>query len=691
MKAEFLDLLKLAQQCLASGALDQAASRCEQAISLEPANAEARNLRGLIAVRQGDHQQAVSQFETAIEFESRSPVVHNNLGACYLETGQLDKAMACFKTAIDCHSDYAVAYKNLGQVNHERGDMEAAIVNFQEALSRNPQYAPAHFAWANLLYSRGDLPAAATHFQQALAMQDDPETRLRLADTLDGMGHHQKAVDLYLAVAAVKPDDVGVLNNLGLALFKLERADEAIACFQKAIALDPNNPVPHNSLGNAFTKLGLPGEAIRCFREALAVQPDYANAHSNLLLNMNYVEGKQEEIYAESLRFDALQTKSLTGAPPSFANIRTTTRKLRIGYVSGDFRSHSVAYFALPLLEAHNRDQFDIHCYSNNLQQDDVTERFQSLADRWVAIRGMSDDAVAEQIRRDEVDILVDLSGHTGDNRLMVFARKPAPVLVSWLGYPNTSGLRAMDYRITDAVADPADGKANGLYTEQLIRLPSGFLCYRSDVRSSPVSAPPEERQGYVTFGSFNMLGKVTTTVVDTWSEILKASPDSHLLLKGESLENEKTKAFFLELFGEREIAPERLDLVGLLPKTEHFQLYSQVDIALDTFPYNGTTTTCEALWMGVPVITLSGSCHAGRVGASILHRVGLTEFVAHDRASYLSLAQSLAGDVHRRSTLRASLRERLQGSALMNQSAFAKEMEDAYRSMWAAWCDDHH
>jgi len=503
------------------------------------------------------------------------------------------------------------------------------------------------------------------------------------------MGHHQKAVELFSAVADRNPDFPGLQNNLGLALVKLGRVDEAITCYKKAIALEPGNALPHNSLGNAFTQLGMPSEAIHCFRRALAIKPEYTKAHSNLLLNMNYVEDEQENIYLESVRFNEHQTQTLTGESIAFANLGTTARKLRIGYVSGDFRNHSVAYFALPLIEAHDRDQFDIYCYSNNPREDEVTERFQSLADCWVVIRGMPDDAVAKQIRNDRIDILVDLSGHTGDNRLLVFARRPAPVLLSWLGYPNTSGLEAMDYRITDAVADPA-GETDALYSEQLIRIPSGFICYRNDARSSAVSASPEAKNGFITFGSFNTLGKVTEKVIDAWSELLRSVPNSRLVLKALSLQNEQTRASFVELFGKRGIAPERLDLLGLLPKTEHFRLYSQIDIALDTFPYNGTTTTCEAMWMGVPVVTLSGNYHAGRVGASILHQVGLTEFIAHDRASYLSLARSLASDAQRRSSLRASLRERIQNSALMNQSVFAKEMENIYRSVWAAWCDEH-
>lgn len=607
----------------------------------------------------------------------------------YVATGRPDLAADCFRKAIALLPGYAAAHKNLGQIHQQQGDYEAAIACFEEALAQHPKYAPAHVAWGDLLYARGDLLAAANQYQRALAISDEPGVRLLLANTLDGLGHHLKAVELFRSVASTDPDYPGLQNDMGLALVKLGEMDEAVACYERAIAANPGNPVPHNSLGNAYTQMGWPGESIRCFRAALSIKPDYAKTHSNLLLNMNYIEDEQEEIHPESLRFDRQQVGTLTDAAPPFSNTRSIDRKLRIGYVSGDFRSHSVAYFLLPLLEAHDRDRFEVICYSSNARRDDVTERFERLADDWVKIRGTPDDRVAERIRRDEIDILVDLSGHTNDNRLMVFARKPAPVQVSWLGYPNTTGLRAMDYRITDELADPA-GDGDCLYTEKLIRLPGGFICYQRDVHSPAAPAPADASGRPLTFGSFNTLGKVTAGVVDTWAELLNAIPGSRLVLKAQALAGESTRASVVEQFAERNVAPERLDLLGLVPsKTEHFRSYSKIDIALDTFPYNGTTTTCEALWMGVPVVSLSGSHHAGRVGASILHRVGLADLTAHDRASYVSLALGLARDEQRRGELRSGLRGMMQGSALMDQPGFASEMEDAYRSMWSAWCGE--
>lgn len=673
---------------MASGDLALAASQCKRAVKLDPTNGEARYLLGMIAATRGDHRQAIKQFKAAVEREPRSPVFHNNLGIAYCVTGQFQKAAECYKKAIEYRPDYAVAHSNLGQIYQDRGEITAAMACFREAISQSPQYVPAHVALGNLLYARGDLTDAVAHFRQALAIHDDPEIRLRLADTLDDLGHHQEAVDLYSGIAAVKPDDSRLQNNLGQALFRLGRVDEAVACYERAIALDPENSVPHNSLGIALSDLGLPREAIEHFRAALALKPNDTLAHSNLLLNINYVEDDQEKIYTQARQFETQQARKLTGGLPYFANVRTADRKLRIGYVSGDFRSHSVAYFLMPLLEAHDRERFEIFCYSNNPRQDSVTERFRSLADRWCVIRGVPDQAAADQVRSDRIDILVDLSGHSNDNRLMVFARRPAPVQVSWLGYANTSGLRAIGYRITDRVADPV-GEADNLYTERLVRLPGGFLCYQNNLDDLPVSAPPELTQGYVTFGSFNMLGKVTTDVIDTWSEILRTVPDSRLILKAKSLNSEKARRYLRDQFVQRGIDAERLELLCMLSKTEHFRLYSRVDIALDTFPYNGSTTTCEALWMGVPVITLSGRCHVGRLAASILHQVGLTNFIAYDQPSYLSLAQSLAGDVELRRSLRAGQRELMQESSLMDQSAFTVRMEDCYRRMWAAWCGE--
>ncbi len=683
---EYFDLLQHAGNCLASGQFAQAQSACEQAARLEPDNADAHALMGLIAAQQGNRERAVFHLQSAADRAPRAPGVQNNLGVAYRDCGRFDEAIACFRRAIELQPDYAVAHLNLGEAHRAQGDAKAAIACYRQALAMDPRLAAVHVAWGILLRARGELPDAVKHFRQALEFQDDHGIRMQLADALDALGRHQQAVDLYRDVAARLPRDAGVLNNLGLALVRIGSVNEAIDCYRRAITLDLANPIPHNSLGNALTQIGQPAAAMNAFRRALELKPDYAKAHSNLLLNMNYIEDQQENIYAESLRFDDQQVRDV-GACAAFTNVPDADRKLRIGYVSGDFRRHSVAYFLMPLLQAHDRDRFEIFGYSNTSAPDAVTAQIRSCMNHWVVIHGLSDEAAAEQIAQDGIDILVDLSGHTGGNRLMVFARKPAPIQVNWLGYPNTTGVRAIDYRITDAVADPVDPQVDRRHTERLIRLPGGFLCYRSDPVSPPVAAVPSAGQRQVTFGSFNALGKVTDEVVGVWSALLNAVPDARLCLKAGALGDEQARRSVAERFAVHGIGSERLDLLGLLPKAEHLGTYGRIDIALDTFPYNGTTTTCEALWMGVPVVSLSGHHHAGRVGASILRQVGLADLVAQDLPGYLALAESLAADERYRAGLRQSLRGRMQESTLMNPSRLAREMESAYRGIWKTWC----
>lgn len=683
---EYFDLLQHAANSLASGRFAQAQSACEQAARLEPESADAHSLMGLIAAQQGDPERAVTHLQVAARCAPGAPVVQNNLGVAYRDCRRFDEAMSCFRRAIEAQPDYAAAHLNLGEAHRAQGDAEAAVACYRQALTANPRLAAAHVAWGGLLRAQGELPEAANHFRQALEIQDEHGVRMQLAAVLDAMGRHQQAADLYRELAARLPRDAGVLNNLGLVLVRLGNIGEAIGCYRRAIALDPDNPVPHNSLGNALTQSGRPAAAIDAFRRSLALRADYAKAHSNLLLNMNYLDDQQEHILAESLRFDEQQARHPADGAV-FANAPDANRRLRIGYVSGDFRRHSVAYFLLPLLEAHDRDRFEIFCYSNTQAPDAVTAQIRSSADHWAAIHDLPDEAAAERITQDGIDILVDLSGHTGGNRLLVFVRRSAPVQVSYLGYPNTTGLEAMDYRITDAVADPTEPEVERRYTERLVRLPGGFLCYRNDPASPPAAAVPSAGRGHVTFGSFNTLGKITDDVVRAWSALLHEVPGARLCLKAGALAYEDTRRFVAERFAEHGIGAERLDLMGPLPKAEHLGAYGRIDIALDTFPYNGTTTTCEALWMGVPVVTMRGRYHAGRVGASILQQAGLPDLVAPDPPGYLALARSLAADASFRAGLRENLRERMLKSALMNPSRLARELESAYRRIWEDWC----
>ncbi len=431
--------------------------------------------------------------------------------------------------------------------------------------------------------------------------------------------------------------------------------------------------------------------AIASYRNALAIQPDYPTAYSNLLLALNYLPGKsQVELFQTALKFESTLADDAPQSQRSFRNSREKDRVLRIGYVSPDFRMHSVAHFTRQLIGAHNRDQVEVFCYANVIKQDEITNELQMQADHWLSIVGMTDEDVADRIREQSIDILVDLAGHTADNRLAVFARKPAPVQATWLGYPATTGLAEMDYRLTDAIADPP-GDADRWYTEKLIRLPHGFLCYQTDESHPPVAACPRLEQGHITFGSFNSLPKITPDVVRIWSRILKAIPDARLILKAKAFAYAPTRARYLQEFHQQGIAPDRLDLLGLIPgRGNHLSTYSRIDIGLDSFPYNGTTTTCEALWMGVPVICLCGDRHAGRVGASIMYQVNLPELVADSEDDYFDLACSLAADRQRLAVLRETLRAKMRASRLMDTEQFSRSLEKAYRDMWETWCSGY-
>ena len=311
----------------------------------------------------------------------------------------------------------------------------------------------------------------------------------------------------------------------------------------------------------------------------------------------------------------------------------------------------------------------------------------QTEADHWISIAEMPDQKVVERIGEDRIDILVDLSGHTGGNKLIVFAAKPAPIQVTWLGYPNTTGMRSIDYRLTDAIADPP-GVADDLHSENLIRLEHGFLCYQPDAVAPEVTPPPCLKRDYVTFGSFNNLPKITAEVIEVWAKIMRETPGSRLLLKSKTLADRNIRQKFLQLFTERGISEDRLELHDWLPaKNSHFELYHRVDIGLDPFPYNGTTTTCEALWMGVPVITLSGDRHAARVGASIMHHSGFEESITHTEDGYIALALALARDRQRLATLRKNQRHKMRESQLMDTKLFTSTLEKAYRRMWREWC----
>lgn len=599
------------------------------------------------------------------------------------------------------------------------GDLQGAAARYRRALEIEPCFPEASFNLGCAVDLLAGPAEAIAHFSQAVKLRPEwCEARGKLGHALARVGRMAEAVAELEAAAQLRPEDPGIRNNLGLALGELGRAEEACSSFHEAIRLNPHYPEAHNNLAILFERYGRTSDAIDSCLEALKLRPDYPEAHHNLAtalksqgrhrealahfrealrLRPGYLEARsallftlcypadlrEQEVVAEHLAFGELQRVT----PPAHDNDRSPDRMLRLGYVSADFRSHAVARFIEPVLRHHDRCRFQVVLYSNVAVPDRTSLALEKLADRFVNVAGMPDHTAAELIRRDRIDILVDLSGHSAGNRLALFAAKPAPLQATWLGYPHTTGLSSVDYRITDAVTDPPG--AEPFYAEKLCRLPRLFCCFAPPPEAPELNPPPSLSSGIITFGSFNNPSKIAPDTVALWAGVLLLLPGSRMLVKGYSLADGGSRARLISLFREHGIAEERLELSGNLPSyRDHLSLYHRVDIALDTFPYHGATTTCEALWMGVPVVTLAGKTHRSRVGAALLGSIGLEELVAQREEEYLEAALSLARDPARLATLRMTLRGRVAASPLTDAAGFTRELEEALREMWRSWAD---
>jgi predicted O-linked N-acetylglucosamine transferase (SPINDLY family) len=685
--------IRQALQRLQAGQPDKAEQACRQVLAVDPRNIEAHQLLARIALERGRSDLAIRLYSAAIAIAPQDPGLRQGLGGAYHAAGRLADAIRCLHEALALDPKAASAHINLGNCHTQLGQLAEAAASYRSAIASDPGDTAGYVSLANVLRQLGQADEAVKVARKALRIDADlPAAHLALAMALLQLDKWEESVAILEKLKARRPDDPEICHELGLALSKLGRTDEALANFREAVTRKPDFALAHNSLGaELLTRNDLEG-AIACFRKVLALKPDFARVHSNLLLAMNYQAGStQKKIYEKSLQFDERQARRLLRNAPAPDNQRDRDKVLRVGYVSPDFREHSVGHFTRKLIGAHNREKVEVYCYAEVRKPDDFTRHFRAQADQWLSTVGMPDSDLAERIREDGIDVLVDLAGHTSDNRLLTFARKPAPVQVTWLGYPNTTGMRAMDYRLTDAVADPV-GEADRLHTEKLVRLEHGFLCYQSDDRDPQVVPPPCLKTGHVTFGTFNTTKKISADAMRIWARILEAIPGARLLLKSESLKDEVTKSVLLKALVQHGIAAERLDLrASIDDRAGHMGLYNEIDIAVDTFPYNGTTTTCEALWMGVPVLALRGDRHAGRVSASILHYAGMPELIAETKEQYVAMAQSLAGDRDRLASLRSSLRPRMSQSPLMDVDGFTETLENVYREMWIRWCDAQH
>ena len=679
-----------------------------------------RNL-GISLHSLGRLAEAIAAFQLGLRKDPKNPLLLCDLGTAFEHSEQLEAAIECYQEAISLQPDYAIAHNNLGNIYTKQGNFKAAIACLQQAVTLEPDYAEAHNNLGLAMTYQGAWEESISQYEKAIVLNPDfYKAYFNLGNSLSRVGKLELAIVNYNKALAINPRFVDALNNCGNALGAFGGIEQAIACFKQAIAINPKLVETYNNYGNILTEQGKLDEAAACYRQAIAVNPDRAEAYNNygnvlkdqgnldaaianykkaatispsyteagdnVLLAMNYGTFSADKIFNQYGLWQAALAEDCRTFSEDDHRDPSANRELRIGFVSGDLRKHSVSYFLEPFFHAHDRQKMTFYCYSNSLHEDAVSRRLASMVAGWRNIIACDDQTVAAMIIADRIDILVDLSGHTRHNRLAVFAKKPAPIQVTWLGYPDTTGLEAMDYRLSDQIADPP-GLTDEFHTEKLVRLPKGFLCYQPPDSPPDIGPLPLKAKGHVTFASFNNMAKITPEVIAVWIKILQALPDSKLLLKSKTMNCPGVRRRFLDLFSKESVDSSRLILLRRTASTtDHLAKYGRADIALDTFPYNGTTTTCEALWMGVPVVTLVGNRHAGRVGASLLSSVGLPQLIADDIDDYIERTVTLAKDVAQLEKMRLELRNRVQTSSLCDSKGFSLQMEQAFRKMWREW-----
>jgi predicted O-linked N-acetylglucosamine transferase (SPINDLY family) len=644
--------LQIAWRHHQTGRLPQAEALYRQILQQQPNHPDALHLLGVIAHQAGRHDLAVDLIGRAIALLPNHPEACDNLGKALQAQGQLDAAIAAYRQAIALNPRYGEAHSNLGAALNGKGQWDEARAACRQAIALNPRHAEAHNNLGVALSAQGQRDAALAAYRQAVALN---------------------------------PHFAEALYNLATALQGQGQLDEALAAFRQALALKPNIPDIHRNLGNTLKDQGQLDAALAAYRQTMALKPDYSAAHSNLLVALNYHPASTAgSLYQEARRWAQQHAEPLKRLIQPHANDRGPERRLRIGYVSADFREHASALFLVPLLAAHDHRAFEVFCYANVVRPDHITARMQAFSDHWRITAGLADEALAAMIQQDQIDILVDLKLHTANNRLLVFARKPAPVQVTWLGYPGSTGLDTIDYRLSDPYLDPP-GTDESVYSERTVRLPDCFWCYDPlDGREIPCKALPALANGWVTFGCLNNFCKVNEAVLRLWAQVLRAAPSSRLLLLTPV---GAARAQVLKLLEGEAIAPERIEFVPVQPRHQYLQSYHRIDLGLDTFPCNGHTTSLDSFWMGVPVVTFVGQTAMGRAGSSVLSNLGLPELAARSEEEYVRIASELAADLPRLGRLRSTLRQRMEQSPLMDAPRFARNLEAAYRQMWRRWC----
>lgn len=632
---------------------EEAYRLCEKMLPDHPGNSELQFIMGILLASLNRWESAVHNFQEASRLSPGNAAISTNLAVALLQTGRSAEALEAVEDAVRSDSYYPLAHYNRGVILQQFKRYQEAIRSYELALSQNPGHIN---SWINL-------------------------TAVKLMT-----GDNKGAINSCLEALSYASDNDSIVGNLASALTNEHRYEEALIQYERLLELAPET-MRAEALGrmaNTYCYSGMVNKGIECFTQAMdcaVSQEQKRNLASSRLFVLHYSDKwSPEDIAAEH------RTWGKTYFAPAIRRFapKPYHKPLRVAYISPDFKIHAVVFFTQPVLAAHNPSGISVYCYSDVEKPDMVTEAIKEQHGViWRDVAGLDNDIVATMLHEDEIDILVDLAGHSALNRLPLFASRAAPVQVTWIGYPNTTGLTEMDFRLTDAKADPT-GLTDHFHTEELVRLPNSFLCYRPGGDFPAESPLPLLSNKFVTFGSFSNFTKVTDQMLSLWAEILAQVPNSRLLFRARGMSPERFNREIAPIFERNGVSPDRVAVLGHARSVvENLSDYSRIDIALDTFPYCGTTTTCESLYMGVPVITLAGRSHVSRVGVSLLETVGLTELIAESAEQYKSLAISLSGDLKRLLLLRKSLRQQLLDSPLTDNVSFARDLESAYRWMW--------
>ncbi|MBF0358842.1 MAG: tetratricopeptide repeat protein [Magnetococcales bacterium] len=724
---------------LKDGRYSEADRLCTAIIQAIPNHVDAINLLGVIAQKVNRHDLAAQQFQRAIDLDGSRAMLFFNLGTALFNLGRRDEAVQVLRGALEknpgnsqlseflkyilktpapdaIHGDlqrgialhqsgkldeatcwyrkvlavepgHVVTLSNLGAVLLTQGKLAEAIAILNEAISSQPDYVEAHVNLGNAMAAKGELGAAITSYQQAIAIKPDYEDAFsNLGNVLVYQGRLVEAVASFRQAIAIRPDHAEALNNLGVALKELGKPDEAVVCLKSAIALKGDYADAFNNLGNALVEQGEFAEGIKNFRHAVALRPSYVNAYSNLIFALPYIHGiTAEEILLETKMWD----KQFASSEPvvDHANIPDPEKRLRIGYVSPDFRDHAVAYLLEPLIAAHNHDIVEIFCYAEVLAVDQVTERFMALADHWRSTVGIRDVDLLEEIAKDKIDVLIDCGGHTSESRLALFSHKPAPVQISYLCmHGTTTGLSAMDYALSNSKVVPPGFEKQ--LSEKVLLIPGTDIVFQP---KPDWPLPVKSSVGSTTAPLFACVGdplRIDSATISLWQRLLEAIPGSKIIFKHKKYNSESGRKHWQKFFRELGDRAEFEDVTG--GWGQHNSFYGRVDLVLDTLPLTGTLTVLIPLWMGVPVVTMRGAYSGHRYGSAVVENAGFPELVADSQEEYLGIINGLVKNRQRLDLLSNSLRDSVATSPVCDSRNLAMNIENAYRKVWRVWCEKH-